>query len=153
MFCNSALPYLKKPYISQVSEGRSGTRAEKWSTQPLYLGASGTVKVWFRYPCLFAGSSSGSEALPVRPKGTNARQTEMFQSTVFTCVEILFCMKKAFSIHELKFFFWKTSLSRKILNTENFYPNVLMRTNIQILEKAAARNIPTLKQLLDFGCH
>lgn len=105
-----------------MSEGRSGTWAEKWSTQPLYLGASGTVKVWFRYPCLFAGSSSHSAALPVRSKGTNAHQTEMFQSTIFTPLEILFCMKKAFSDHELKFFFQKTSLSRKILNTENFYP-------------------------------
>lgn len=120
---------------------------------PLYFGACGTVKVWFRYPCLFAGSSSRSAALPVRPKGTSARQTEMSQSTLFTCSEILFCMKKAFSVHELKFFFWKTSLSRKILNTEDFYPNLTMRTNMQILERAAACKIPTLKQLLDFGCH
>lgn len=77
-----------------MSEGHSGTWAENWSTQPLYLGASGTVKVWFRYPSLLAGSSSSSAALFVMPKGTNAHQTEMFQSAMFTCLEMQFCMKK-----------------------------------------------------------
>lgn len=62
-------------------------------------------------------------------------------------------MEKAFSVHELKFFFWKNSLSGKILNTENFHANLLMRTNIQILDRAAVSKVPTLEQLLDFGYH
>lgn len=102
------------------------TWAEKWSTQPMNLGASGTVKVRFRCPCLFAGSSSHSADLPDRPKtllGTKVHQTVIFQPIMF--LETLFCMRKAFSVHELIFLFWKTSLSSKILNTDNFYPNSL----------------------------
>jgi len=38
-------------------------------------------------------------------------------------------------------------------NTDNFYPSLPTRTNIQILERAAACKIPDLEQLLDFGYH
>lgn len=62
-------------------------------------------------------------------------------------------MKKTPSVHLLVFFFWKTSLSRKTLDTKNFHPNLPRRINIQVLERAAAYKTPALKQLLGFGYH
>jgi len=63
---------------------------------------------------MFAGPSSHCAALPVRSKATNTHQTEMLQSTMFTSLEMLFSMKKAFSVHEQKFFFRKLVLGSPV---------------------------------------
>lgn len=102
--------------------------AEKWSTQPLYLGASGTVKVWFRYQSLFAGSRSSSAALLVIPRGTNAHQTEMFQSTTFTCLEMWFWMKIRLSVSIKRNSLTEMNLPVQEI-AENFYTNLPTKTN------------------------
>lgn len=40
-----------------------------------------------------------AEQLPARPKGTNAHQTEMFHSILATCLEMVFSVEKAPSVH------------------------------------------------------